>query len=598
MDAKKLWRSASLLVALSGLALPVFAVSPVKLTGSLTGVVRSSTGVPQMGAAVFLYDRYDKLVQKVLTSTGGDFFFDALNPDLYSLRVSATSFLPALKRNIAVQPGMQSVLAINLASVLSSIEIVYTGPRRASLMSDEWKWVLRSSMSTRPVLRVLPGLGDPPVRDSDASGSFSYTRGLVKVSSGEVTPFTALSNQPDLGTAFAFATSLFGAAQLQLSGNIGYAGNSELPMAGFRTSLSRSEAGVAGPQVKLTMQQVMLPARASAVLGSRDNLPALRTLSATVMDRAHITDEIELDYGASLDSVTFFDRLNYVSPFARLGYSLGRDGRLELGYSSGAPPIDLLHAGRDADAMLEQDIAALSLLPRISMRDGLARVQRIQNFEVGYSLPLGGGRAVSAGAYREVISNAALTMSGAGDLYDTDNLLPELSSNSSVFNIGGYTRFGYTASFSQEIDDELTVTVAYGSGGALRTASDTLATRNPEELRDHIRRSQQRWVMARVKGVIPGSGTRFVTGYQWTDYDSLVPGHVYLTQRIYGEHGWNVRLRQPVPSFPGVPGRLEATADLRNLLAQGYLPLTTSDGRRILLTHSPRAVRGGLSFIF
>ena len=43
--------------------------------------------------------------------------------------------------------------------------------------------------------------------------------------------------------------------------------------------------------------------------------------------------------------------------------------------------------------------------------------------------------------------------------------------------------------------------------------------------------------------------------------------------------------------------RMEATADLRNLLAQGYLPLGGTAGRSVL-TNSPRLVRGGLNFIF
>jgi hypothetical protein len=45
-------------------------------------------------------------------------------------------------------------------------------------------------------------------------------------------------------------------------------------------------------------------------------------------------------------------------------------------------------------------------------------------------------------------------------------------------------------------------------------------------------------------------------------------------------------------------GRLEITADLRNLLAQGYLPMSTPQGRRVLLLHSPRSLRGGFNFIF
>jgi hypothetical protein len=60
----------------------------------------------------------------------------------------------------------------------------------------------------------------------------------------------------------------------------------------------------------------------------------------------------------------------------------------------------------------------------------------------------------------------------------------------------------------------------------------------------------------------------------------------------------NVQLRQPVPSFGLVGGRLEMTAEIRNLLAQGYVPVSTPDGSRLLLIQFPRSLRGGLSFIF
>ncbi|MCL4850390.1 MAG: hypothetical protein KJZ78_03295, partial [Bryobacteraceae bacterium] len=66
---------------------------------------------------------------------------------------------------------------------------------------------------------------------------------------------------------------------------------------------------------------------------------------------------------------------------------------------------------------------------------------------------------------------------------------------------------------------------------------------------------------------------------------------------LSSEPGWNVRLRQPIPSIPGMRGRLEATAELRNLLAQGYVPVS-AQGKRLLLVPSPRSIRGGLSFIF
>jgi hypothetical protein len=42
---------------------------------------------------------------------------------------------------------------------------------------------------------------------------------------------------------------------------------------------------------------------------------------------------------------------------------------------------------------------------------------------------------------------------------------------------------------------------------------------------------------------------------------------------------------------------MEMTVDLRNLLAQGYVGIQ-SNGRCAVLTNAPRAVRGGVSFIF
>jgi len=118
--------------------------------GSIAGVVRNSSGVPQMGATVFLFNRSEKLMERVMTNERGLFGFGVLTPDLYSVRVSLASFVPAVKQKIAVQPGMQSLLYVDLASVLSSIELVYAKPGEGALMSDDWKWVLKGSASTRP----------------------------------------------------------------------------------------------------------------------------------------------------------------------------------------------------------------------------------------------------------------------------------------------------------------------------------------------------------------------------------------------------------------------------------------------------------------
>jgi hypothetical protein len=197
-----------------------------------------------------------------------------------------------------------------------------------------------------------------------------------------------------------------------------------------------------------------------------------------------------------------------------------------------------------------------------------------------------------------MVGNAALTLSAPEGFYFGGDLLPDLSSNSSVFNIGGFRRSGYTASVSQAFGENYSAMVAYGRGGVLSTDGRTLSTSNPNELRGMIQREQRHWLRGRISGIVPGAQTRFAASYEWTDHRSLTPGHVFLTQTIYPETGLNVRLRQPLPGLGSIPGRIEASAELRNMLAQGYLPITMSDGRRLVLANSPRAVRGGLSFIF
>ena len=56
--------------------------------------------------------------------------------------------------------------------------------------------------------------------------------------------------------------------------------------------------------------------------------------------------------------------------------------------------------------------------------------------------------------------------------------------------------------------------------------------------------------------------------------------------------------RSPLPQTTYLPGKFEATAEFRNLLAQGYVPLQAADGRRMFLIQSARSFRGGVNFIF
>src|ERR1700733_14579118 len=144
------------ILALLGVALApstALGVSPLTLSGTLAGTVHDLLGQPQMGAMVFLYDHRDKLCDRGLTDTFGAFVFKGLNPDLYSVRVTMASFLPALRNHIQIVPGGQKNLEVSLSTLFSSVQMVTPPPGQGSLMNDDWKWNLRTSSSRRPVLR-------------------------------------------------------------------------------------------------------------------------------------------------------------------------------------------------------------------------------------------------------------------------------------------------------------------------------------------------------------------------------------------------------------------------------------------------------------
>jgi len=594
---RRIARATLLAVAVMACAPALEAAAALRLCGSIIGVVRDAAGVPQMGATVILYNRSDRPIQRALTNEKGEFSFVSLVPDVYAIRVSLASFLPALKRNIVVQPGMQSLLHVNLASVLSSIELVASGPGQGNFMSEEWKWVLRGSSATRPALRILPDISKPVERRRAAV--FADTRGVVKVSGGDEGHVSALGAEPDLGTSFALATSILGPNQFQFSGNVAYSANTGSPAAAFRTSFRRELPGGASPQLGLTMRQLYLPLRTAAgqawLSGRQGNFPALRTVSASVFDRTQLGDNLALEYGASLESVTFLDRLNYFSPFARLTYDAG-GGLFQFSYVSGTPPAEMLAGDQEMQAEFEQDLTVLALFPRVSLRNGRAGVQRSASYEVGYRYRAG-SRVYSAAAYHEAVSNTALTLVAPDGAPAELELTPDLFSNSWVINGGKYRRSGYLASVTQTVGDRLELTIAYGSSGILTAQHPTLERGSAEELRALLRTARRHSLTARVAGVAPRTGTRFVTSYQWASLRSLTPPHVYLTQGLREGLGLNALVRQPLPPLGPLPGRLEASAELRNLLAQGYVPLNFA-GRRSYLLHSPRSVRGGLSFIF
>jgi hypothetical protein len=379
-----------------------------------------------------------------------------------------------------------------------------------------------------------------------------------------------------------------------VSGNVGYGSQTGVPAAAFRTTYSRAIMG-GSPQVSLTMRQLFLPGRlATAMSGAENALPMLRTFSGSFDDHTRLSDDITLRYGVTMDMVTFLDRLNYISPYARLTYDLGDGAELDVTFTSGNARPELARAPSD-DADLQSDVTALGLFPRISVRNARTRVQRGDEYEATYSRKVG-SRTYSVTLDHESVTNAALNLVGPEGGISGVDILPDVFSNSSILDAGNFQSWGFTGAVTQNLGDHVAVTVMYGSEGALTVDNRAMAAGSPEDLRAMLHEAQRRVATSRVAATVPWTRTHVVASYQWAVDDRwATPGNIYSTQLNRPMPGLNLSVRQPLPGFAR---RVEATADLRNMLAQGYLPVGMAGGQRLTLVDTPRTLRGGLAFIF
>ena len=565
-----------------------------------------------MGAQVTLYNHLQRPLGKVLTDEHGDFKLLGLVPALYSVKITFAAFVPAT-RQVLVQPGMRSMLNVNLSTLFSNIQFGYPTHDNGLIMTDDWKWVLRSAPATRPVLRYL-GKDKSADEIDEAVGTqadnasvtastgrhaavFSETRGLFHVSAGDGAANAGVNNQADMGATFALATQLYGSGRVQVSGNIGYAAATGAPAAAFRTSYSREIAG-GMPEVALTVQQLMLPGRLAALANpDGSGLAQLRAVTASFQDENRISENLTLQYGITMNEVSFLDHLNYYSPYARLTYAVDPSNQFLFGYSAGdaRPNLDADAGGPDA---LRKDVDALGALPRMSMLNGRTQIQRGVEYEAVY-VRRSGSRTYKASLYRQDISNAAITMATPGSpagYFAGADVLPDLFSNSAILNAGTFQSTGAALSATQNLGDNESVTLIYNDAGVLTAPQNEMVSNNPDELRALIREGRRQQLTARYSATIPQSGTHLIASYQFTGTQrALMAGNLYSMAGMQPLPGLNLYVRQQLPGFGG---RLEATADLRNVFAQGYLPLNTAGGQRILLVQNPRSLRGGLSFRF
>ena len=576
------------------------AVAQGQILGTIRGLVRDDRGIPQVGAAITLLTARGAESMRVRSDFRGAFVLKDLIPGDYSLRVALDHFLPITKENIQVLPGGNTLLDVNLRGLFSALQMVRGGSEIRD-MSDNWKWMLRTSMAARPVLRFrLAQRRETRAVLRKASGRFSDTRGYAQLSGGAGARQTGLATESDLGTAFAVATSMFGENDLIVSGNLGYGSTSGVPATAFRTSYSRNLGG-SKPEVSVTVRQLHMPVAASqAIYGPENehNGPAIETFTLGFADHVRLGETIRFQYGFLYESVRFLDRLNFVSPYGRLIYQLDKNREIHLRYASGVPNDRVpAREGEASPGVLRQHVSSLGMFPRLSLRNGRPTVQRTEHIEISYREKMGKG-LLEVAAYKDSVNDAALSAVAPAGAFGKGELLPDLFSDSSTLNAGDFRSSGYRVSYAHQIRDRLQAAIGVGSVEVISPETSTLGDPAISDLRRSLSTRRARMLTASLTTSLPKADTRLHGSYQWVSRKAVIAPDLYNDFASRSDPGLNLVIRQPLPFSGGLPGKLEATARLSNLLKSGYIPLQTVGGQRVYLFQAVRSYRGALSIIF
>ncbi len=560
-------RKLGFVIVVVSLALPAWSTAG---PGVISGYVRNAAGTPQMGATVEIAGSALRTL-KTFTDERGFYSIAGILPGTYSLKVQAPSFLPALRERIGIRPGSKLMVNVTLTTLFEAIQL---GPLRGPADDDDWKWTLRS-VSNRPILRVLP---DGTTAVAEDGNSTDLKAGLMFMAGSPSQGFGADS---DMSTGFFLEHPVLSTGTLSVHGSLGYGEYGGVaPAAVLRTSYTNRLGNGFEPTVSLTVQRLNSPDVSNLRNGS------LEALTLTSTDRMVLGNVLELKFGSELQTIQFLGRVNAFKPFGSANLHLTPNTVLAYQYASSVPTTER-EKGFDA---APSDLASAG--PRMSINGFTPAVERSHHQEVSVSQRLGKNN-VQLAFFADRMVDPVLT--GVGDLTaESGEVLPNLDAGTFNYQGTDFSTRGLRLVLQRKLMSDLTATLDYSYGGVLDLARPDVEL---QDSRNSMRTEQRHSFATKLSGDVPHAKTRWIASYRWVNGQALTPVDLFNTSAGQTDPYLNLFVRQPLPgSF--LASHVEVLVDLRNLLAQGYVPVMSRDGRTLYLVQSARSVRGGVAFNF
>lgn len=487
---------------------------------------------------------------------------------MYSIKVTLAGFLPAIQQHIQVNDQQTTLLEIVLGSVLSSFEKLRRQPTE-QVASDEWIWVLRSSSATRSILRWQDGTiiveGVPNQAEIAQKQSI---HGQLDVTSGSDHPGSVSNFADSPATAFAYDVAVGERGRLYMAGQFSYEGSA--PAGGLVAEWVPSGELGDGSVSSIVVRESQLG----------PNGPTFRGVRISHQNQMALTDRVSLRYGSDYVAAGLGASTMALRPRGEIAIQLSPSWHV-------AGLVAMSSWQQDSDG-LQSAMNSLDAFPTLLMRAGRPVFDDNLHAEIEVGHALSKTSSVSAAVFHDNSSHTAVF--GRGPVSGSD-FLQDYFSDVFAYDAGRTSSMGARAAFHQKLADNFDTTIVYDYAGVLAPYEDALEG----SLRDQLVTRYRHSLAGHVSATLPRSKTKISVGYKWIGGQAVSHLDAYGESLFHLDPYLNMEIRQQLPSF--FPGHMEAMADFGNLLAQGYVPVSTGDGH-VVLVPSYRYFRGGLSVQF
>ncbi len=565
-------------------ALPAAAqTSPKPSSGSVSGVVRDSAGIPQLGATVEIFSEAPGVLaaRQFLTNTQGIFKGDKVAPGFYTVRVTLAGFLPSFEKHIRISSNLTTVVRVQLESMFASVEQLRRPPANGAAEPDDWKWVLRSAPGLRPVLQWT--------EDSALSASTMVmdtntyrSHGRVELTNGARRPGSISSVGAAPGTSFAYDQPIDRYNRIVFAGQVSY--DQDSPAGGLAAIWLPTGSSTTGPQSTIVLREAKIGPQGPTFRGVRLDQSGSLTFGERFLLRVG-GEYVLVGAGSSAWSVR---------PRLKLESRLASNWYLDLIYAAmpnSDVPSDTLASdltGGSAPGNLTNALNQLDTFPALLWRNGRPVLENGQHEEMALEHKMGSRSVFQVAAFHD--DNRDIALYGRGVDLPSSDFIQDFYTKGFAYDGGASSDWGARLVLRQKITDDVEFTTVYAFAGALVPAGDADGV-----LREALRTMPRHSLAAKVSARVPRTGSSLSAGYKW------VSGISVSRVDPYGESIYQINpylyigIRQPLPKF--ALGRWEANAECDNLFAQGYVPLSTPEGS-VLLAPALRSFRGGLSLQF